>query len=98
MPTKTKQSKITQPANGCFIKIHVHSGKPSFRVGKQDAWTKEWTINVTSRPVKNLANEEIIRELTRMFHDCRLVLGQKSPHKTVWVNATRDEVEKAFNA
>lgn len=96
MPAKTKSSKITATPKGSLIKVHIHSGKPAFKVGKYDPWTNEWLIDVTSRPVNNAANEEIIRELKKKFNDCQLVLGPKSPHKTVWVNASADEVEKAF--
>lgn len=42
-----------------------------------------WLISVTAPPEKNLANREIIKELSKLYGSARIVSGLKSSRKRI---------------
>ncbi len=42
-----------------------------------------WVISVTSQPEKNKANIEIIRELSKIYGNARIISGLKSGKKVI---------------
>ena len=63
-----------------IIHARVKTGQKSFAITKK---ADEWLISVRSRPEKNLANHEIINELSKKYSKVRIIRGQGSSRKTI---------------
>jgi uncharacterized protein YggU (UPF0235/DUF167 family) len=62
-----------------IIKVKVKTSQPSFSVKKGDVWV----IALTSKPEKNKANQELVRELSKTYACVKIVSGLKSKNKVL---------------
>ncbi len=53
-----------------------------------------WVISVTSPPEKNKANIEIIKELSKIYGNARIISGLKSEKKRIEIKNELQEFEK----
>lgn len=57
-------SKVT--STEIYIKVYVKSDKKKFEIQKTNS--NEYTVFLTSRPIDNKCNEELIKELSIFFN------------------------------
>lgn len=62
-----------------IIRVNVKTGQKKFYVEKGDVWN----ISVKSPPERGMANAEIIRELSKLYEDTRILKGIKSKKKLI---------------
>lgn len=77
-------------SDGCLIRVKVRPQQGRFRVvSVEDSFVK---INLKSAPENNRANEELVKELSRIFSTtASLVSGKKSKLKTVYLKGVSPE-------
>ena len=63
-----------------IINAKVKTGQKKFKIIKNPDF---WVIETTSRPEKNLANHEIINELSKNYGTVRIVRGHTSSRKVI---------------
>jgi uncharacterized protein (TIGR00251 family) len=62
-----------------IIHASVKTRQKKFFVEKGDVWV----ISVKSPPEKGMANAEIVRELSNLYEDVRILKGMKSTKKLI---------------
>ena len=66
-----------------IIQAKVKTNSKEFKIeNKKDLWV----IYVKSKPEQNKANLEIIKELSKIYGNCKIVRGQKSSKKTLRIS------------
>ncbi|MCX6819287.1 MAG: DUF167 family protein [Candidatus Aenigmarchaeota archaeon] len=63
-----------------IIQARVKTGQKKFEVVKKH---DGWVIAVKARPEKNLANHEIINELSKEYEKVRIIRGHKTSKKLI---------------
>ena len=63
-----------------IIQAIVKTGQKRFSISKK---TDVWTISVKSRAEKNLANHELINELSKQYSKVRIIRGHSSSRKLI---------------
>jgi len=69
-----------------LIQARVKTGQKKFEVVKKP---EVWVISVKARPEKNLANHEIINELSKEYEKVRIIRGHKMIKKTIELGKSR---------
>lgn len=88
-------SMLRETDEGCLLDIEVVPNSDRFRVEKIDPWIKRLKIRVTESPIKNKANKELLREMNALLGtDVRLVHGQKTSRKTLFIAMDRKVLKK----
>ena len=67
-----------------IITAKIKTSQKKFSVEKKG---DIWLISVTAPPEKNLANREIIKELSKLYGTARIVSGLKSSRKKIELNS-----------
>ncbi len=62
-----------------IITAKVKTNQPEFSVRKGEMWV----ISVKSPPEKNRANAEIVKELSKIYKNVRIVSGFRSSRKKI---------------
>ena len=63
-----------------IIKARIKTNQKKFSVIKGN---EKWTIYVKATPEKNMANLEIVRELSKTYGNARILRGLKSREKVI---------------
>jgi uncharacterized protein YggU (UPF0235/DUF167 family) len=69
-----------------LIQVRVKTGQKKFEVVKKP---DVWVIAVKARPEKNLANHEIINELSKEYEKVRIIRGHKTSKKLIELGKSR---------
>lgn len=64
-----------------LISIKVKPNSKEFKIEKIDE--SNWIVHVRSEPEKNKANIEIIKEISKIYGNCKIVKGLKSKKKVI---------------
>jgi len=64
-----------------IVNVKVKPNQKSFGIKKTD--DTNWIISVKSSPEKNQANQEIIKELLKVYDSVRIIKGLKSKNKII---------------
>ena len=85
--------KLTETKNGTIIEAFVKPNSAKFEVTVEG---DEIVVRCTEEPVKGKVNKELIKELTRLFHNkVELVSGATSKQKKLLIkNVKKNEVEQ----
>jgi len=67
-----------------LINAKIKTGQKKFRIEK-NANSEKWTISVRSEPKDNKANLEIIKEMSKIYKNVRIIRGKTSKNKTILV-------------
>ncbi|MFH1631385.1 MAG: DUF167 domain-containing protein [Candidatus Aenigmatarchaeota archaeon] len=66
-----------------LVNIRVKCNQKGFVVEKIDS--DNWVISLKSTPKNNIANREIIKELSKSYKSVRIIKGLKSRNKIIEV-------------
>jgi uncharacterized protein YggU (UPF0235/DUF167 family) len=69
-----------------IIHVRVKTGQKKFEIIKKPEF---WIIYVKARPEKNLANHEIINELSKEYDKARILKGHKTSKKVIELGESR---------
>ena len=79
---------VKEIENGILINIEVSTKSSHFTISGYNEWRNEIEVKIKSIPQKGKANQEIIKEFSRLTNsDVEIVSGQKSRHKTLKIFA-----------
>ena len=89
--------KMTETKDGTVIVIFVKPNAAKFEVAVE---RDEIIVHSTEEPIKGKVNKELIKELSRLFHNkVELVSGATSKQKKLLVRNTKKiEVEQLLNS
>ena len=89
--------KITETKAGTIIEVFVKPNSPKFEL-KID--NEEILVFSTQEPVKGKVNKELVKELTKLFHQkVEIVSGLTSRQKKFLIkNVGKSEVERLLRA
>ena len=62
-----------------IVKAKIRTNQRSFSVVKGDVWL----ISLKSLPEKNMANQELVKELSKIYKKVRIVSGLRSKNKVL---------------
>lgn len=86
--------------SSCVIAVDVVPGAPRTELGKVNEWRGALQVKVAAPPKEGEANEELVRFLAEKLGLPRgsvtILKGGTSRHKTVRIDASKDEVEKVL--
>jgi uncharacterized protein (TIGR00251 family) len=85
--------KISETKDGIVIEVFVKPNSQKFEVTIED---DEVVIRCTEEPVKGKVNKEIIKDLSKLFHNrVEIVSGATSKQKVLLVRgANKNEIER----
>jgi uncharacterized protein (TIGR00251 family) len=89
--------KITETKAGTIIEVFVKPNSPKFELKIEN---EEILVFSTQEPVKGKVNKELVKELTKLFHqEVEIVSGLTSRQKKFLIKSVRkDEVERLLRA
>jgi uncharacterized protein len=84
---------LTETKDGTVIEIYVKLNSQKFQIAIEG---EEIVVFCTEEPVKGKVNKELLKELTRLFHNkVELVSGATSKQKKLLIrNKKKSEVEQ----
>ena len=88
--------KINETKNGTIIEVFVKPNQPKFNVTIDG---DEIVVASTEEPVKGKVNQELIKELSRIFHaKVELVSGATSRQKQLMIKGVeKNQVEQLLH-
>ena len=66
-----------------IITAKIHTNSNEFKIIKKD---NIFHIYLKNKPEKNKANQELIKELTKIYGSCRIIKGKSSKTKILEIN------------
>ena len=77
---------VKEIEDGVLVDIEVSPNSNKFIISAYNEWRNEIQVRITSLPQKGKANQEIIKEFSKLTNqDVEIVSGQKSRHKILKV-------------
>ena len=67
-----------------IVQAKIKTNSKEFKIIKKK---DHWIIHIRSKPEKNKANLEIIKELSKKYGKCRILKGKKSKNKILEIQA-----------
>ena len=81
-----KMQVVKEIEDGVLVDIEVSPNSNKFIISAYNEWRNEIQVRITSIPQKGKANQEIIKEFSKLTNqDVEIVSGQKSRHKILKV-------------
>jgi len=81
-----KMQVVKEIEDGVLVDIEVSPNSNKFIISAYNEWRNEIQVRITSLPQKGKANQEIIKEFSKLTNqDVEIVSGQKSRHKILKV-------------
>ncbi len=77
-----------------IINVHVKPGKQKFELTGFNEWNQSLEIKTKEKPVKGKANQEIEKELKKIFKtNTKIIQGKKTQNKKIMIeNKTKKEI------
>ena len=68
-----------------LVKVKVKAGMKKFRIEKGEIWL----ISVKAPAEKNMANMELLKELSKLYENVKIVKGAKAPKKLIFLGNSK---------
>jgi uncharacterized protein (TIGR00251 family) len=68
-----------------LVKAEVKTGKKKFHIEKGETWL----ISVKAPAKRNMANAEIVRELSKIYENVKIIKGAKSAKKLIFLGNSK---------
>ncbi|MFH0986606.1 MAG: DUF167 family protein [Candidatus Micrarchaeota archaeon] len=89
---------LKETGSGLLIDVEIQPNSKKFEIGEVDSWINRLKIRVSSSPLKNRANKELVKEMEKKL-GCKVSIarGEKSTKKTLLIKGDGKKVRKVLN-